>query len=260
MFAPTLPRYHNLLVRQYADQDPSLTDEQLYQRARRWLISVVQKITFFDFYPALTGRHLPKYRGYDPRVSAQVAVEFAAAAYRFHSLVGEDFDLLQADANFLPQAVLDLLPAPFTGQQVILFEDAFFTPAVATAVGIEPFMKYSASSLGQQYDTRVVNALRNFLFSKNQSLGGTDLLAINIQRGRDAGVQNYNSVRRGYGLKAAKTFKDVTTDAFTHNALHDVYANIGHVRTVYFCGRPPVNQPFPPTHPPTPHPPFIIFF
>lgn len=39
-----------------------------------------------------------------------------------------------------------------------------------------------------------------------------DLEALTIQRGRDAGIANYNNARRAYGLEPIRTFADINPD------------------------------------------------
>ena len=44
-----------------------------------------------------------------------------------------------------------------------------------------------------------------------------DLMAINIQRGRDHGIPDYNSVREAYGLERRKSFLEINPDFFTND-------------------------------------------
>ena len=52
----------------------------------------------------------------------------------------------------------------------------------------------------QKIDTLMVDELRNALFPVGRG-NGLDLAAMNIQRGRDHGLPDFNSVRKYLGLK-----------------------------------------------------------
>jgi hypothetical protein len=59
--------------------------------------------------------------------------------------------------------------------------------------------------------------------------GGTDLAAIDIQRGRDHGMPNYNDLREDYGLSRLTSFNQITTAAATAQRLASGYRNINNV-------------------------------
>jgi hypothetical protein len=59
-------------------------------------------------------------------------------------------------------------------------------------------------------DLLAVSDIRNLLFG-NGGLGGDDLMARDVQRGRDNGIPDYNTVRRALGLRAVINFTGVIT-------------------------------------------------
>ena len=83
----------------------------------------------------------------------------------------------------------------------VLLREGFFRPERVTAEGgIDPILRGAVHIPCQEIDSKVVDELRNFLFPVNGK--SLDLGAINIQRGRDTGITDYNSVRNALGLKS----------------------------------------------------------
>ena len=74
---------------------------------------------------------------------------------------------------------------------------------------------------------KMSDELRNFLVSapdKRTIL--LDLAALNIQRGRDHGLPDYNTFRRFMGLKEYKSFEQLTKDSETVKKLKECYKDI----------------------------------
>ena len=58
------------------------SDEQTFQAARKIVIAEMQAITFREMLPALLGRDVPPYQGYNPDVNPNIGNAFATAAFR----------------------------------------------------------------------------------------------------------------------------------------------------------------------------------
>lgn len=71
-----------------------------------------------------------------------------------------------------------------------------------------------ANQSGENFDHVFAEDIKNFLFGKQDAEGkqilgtGKDLVAINIQRGRDHGIPGYNAFREKCGLAKANHFSD----------------------------------------------------
>lgn len=211
-------REHNRIAAEAAAKNPTWTDERLFQHARRIVIAELQKITYDEFLPSLLGGPKPgadgiaAYRGYQATVNPGIATEFSTAAFRVgHSMLGEDIEFLADDGT----AIRDPLA----------LRDAFFNPTPLSEVGIDGIVKYLASSRAQEIDTRVVDDVRNFLFGA-PGQGGFDLAALNIQRGRDHGLADYNTVRVAYGLPRVTSFAQITPDTAVQQALQQAYGSV----------------------------------
>lgn len=209
-------REHNRLAAQIATANPGMNDEAIYQQARRLVIGEIENITMNEFLPALLGQNvISPYRGYNPNVNPGISNEFAAAAFRFgHSMVGNDIEFLDNNGNEIRDAME--------------LKDAFFNPGVVKETNIGPILKYLASDLGEEIDLKVVEGLRNFLFGA-PGQGGLDLASLNIQRGRDHGLADYNSTRAAYGLAKAKTFADINPDPIVQDQLKSLYGNVNSI-------------------------------
>jgi peroxidase len=215
---PGLTVLHTVFLREHnwhADRlhaaHPDWNDDRLYQEARRIVAAEMQVIVTREFLPTLLHLTLSPYTGYKPWVNPGLSNAFATAAYRVgHSMVGPDIDLL--DENFQP---IDVLP----------LDAVFFNPlAIPAAGGVEPFVRYMITSTQQITDTKVVTPLRNFLFGP-PGAGGLDLVSLNIQRGRDHGLADYNTLRADYGLPRVTSFSEITSDPDLAQRLLDLYSN-----------------------------------
>ena len=209
-------REHNRIAAKIARDNPSWSDEQIYQAARARVIAEVQAITYNEWLPALLGPNgLQSYRGYNANVNPSIANEFATAGFRFgHSIVGSDIEFLDDNGNEIADE--------------ISLAEAFFNPSVVKEYGIDPILKYLASDPSQELDTKVVDELRNFLFGP-PGAGGLDLASLNIQRGRDHGLADYNSTRAAYGLPKVTSFAQITSDVSLQVKLRSLYGNVNNI-------------------------------
>ncbi|MFC1758665.1 peroxidase family protein [Planctomycetota bacterium] len=204
-------REHNRLADGIAANNPVWTDEQIYQRARKIVGAEMQVITYQEFLPALLGPYAPGVEStYDDSVDASIVSEFSTSLYRLgHSMIGSDLLRLQNDGGIAPGGHLAL-------------RDAFFDPALLSSSDeLDYLLKGMSTQQMQEIDTMEVDELRNFMFG-NPGAGGLDLASLNVQRGRDHGVPDYNSVRVAYGLDV-NSFEEITGDVDLQNALSTLY-------------------------------------
>ncbi|PBJ07706.1 hypothetical protein PS726_01828 [Pseudomonas fluorescens] len=129
---------------------------------------------------------------YDVNLDPSIVAEFAHTVYRFgHSMLTETVD--RFDANFNPVTVDPLHP---TNDQQLGLIAAFLNPLAYAASGVTPEDATSAivrgltRTVGNEIDEFVTEALRNNLVGLP-----LDLAALNIARGRDAGVPSLNHAR-----------------------------------------------------------------
>ncbi|MFO0944746.1 MAG: peroxidase family protein [Planctomycetota bacterium] len=209
-------REHNYWADRIASEQPSLSDEEIYLRARQMVIAELQSITYNEWLPAVLGKGaLDRYHGYDATVNPGLSNEFATAGFRVgHSLLGDDVEFL--DNNGRP--IADEVP----------LSEAFSNPALVSQHGIDSILKYLASDPASELDVKVVESVRNFLFGPPGS-GGLDLASLNIQRGRDHGLADYNQTREAYGLTRVASFSDITSDEAVQAKLADLYGSVDNI-------------------------------
>ena len=221
-------RNHNRIAGQLQQDHPGWSDEQLYQEARKLNIAEYQSIVFNEWIPAVLGPNaLPKYTGYNPNVDASIANEFSTVAFRFgHSLLSSNIERSNNDGT-------DIVDVNSGGSSIPLYED-FFDPNLLNPTGaVDPLTGHSSSDIGpilkgdadgdsQAMDLLAINDVRNLLFG-NGGLGGDDLMARDVQRGRDNGIPNYNTLRVAMGLPTVTSFAQITSNVAVQKELAQAY-------------------------------------
>ena len=183
--------------------DPDV-DEAIYQRARQVVIGLIQNITYNEFLPSTVGFNaIPTYSGYDPSIDPQISTEFSSAAFRIGHTTLSDELVLTSDGETVPLA------------------DAFFQPHLVSQYGIDGILDGLATTKMEEVDTYIVDAVRNFL----DDGPGFDLAAINIQRGRDHGLPDLNTLRVSHGLQPLEDFSELTSDAALAEMFTDIYGS-----------------------------------
>lgn len=161
------------------ESEPSeaqIRGEFIYEAARAVIGGKSQVITYEEFLPILVGNESAEDLAIidesimDPSISA----EFSIAAYRLgHTLLSDNIRTIGAD-----------------GTGSISLRDAFFTPDFVSSNGLDDILVGLNYQQANDADHRVIDGVRNNLFGPPGN-GGQDLVAINLQRGRDAGIPGY---------------------------------------------------------------------
>lgn len=206
-------REHNRICLALASEHPGWTDDELFQEARRRVGALIQNVTYNEWLPTL-GMHLPPYAGYKADVNPGIQNVFSAAAFRYgHTTINSVLFRMNNDGHHIAQGD-------------IMLRDAFFKPSATTDVGgIEPYLIGMSTVVQQEFDCKVIDDLRNFLFGP-PGAGGLDLVALNIQRGRERGLPDYNTIRTDFGMAPINSFSEMTTDPLMNMALQNLYQDI----------------------------------
>ncbi|XP_042870127.1 chorion peroxidase-like isoform X2 [Penaeus japonicus] len=195
-------REHNAVAAQLSLVNPHWDDDTLYEETRRIVSALIQQITYRDFLPIILGNNMMKEFDLYPLTSghsdtynasedASVINAFGTAAYRFgHTLVD---DMLQGEGKAVPLVGNFFNPEP-------LFHGESRPSALLEGL---------ATMNAQPADAYLVPSLTNNLFKGHNDPVGMDLMALNIQRGRDHGLPPYTEWRRACGLPPVSSFADL---------------------------------------------------
>ncbi len=211
-------REHNRLADLLAAHNPDLTDEEIYQKARAIVAAEMQIITYNEFLPALLGTYAPTAAdfAYDPTVNSSIANEFSTAFYRFgHSMLSSDLLLVGKNSKVA---------------ETLALRDAFFNPGILTEdpATLDLLLRGLAAQHAQEVDNQLVDDVRNFLFGP-PGAGGLDLATLNIQRGRDHGLPDYNTLREAYGLSRVTSFSPISSDPMVQAQLEALYGSVDNI-------------------------------
>ncbi len=204
-------REHNRLAQRIVDVkgwDPAADDDRIYQLARKIVGAEMQIITYTGFLPALLGPMAPSPADFDYNKDLQGAIfnEFATGLYRVgHTMLSPNLQRIDADGTVMP---------PFG------LRDVFFHPEllIDDPDNIDRILRGLASQKMQNIDSLVVEDVRSFLFGP-PGAGGLDLPAMNLQRGRDHGLTDYNGMRVAYGLDPVSEFDQISSDPAVQSRL-----------------------------------------
>lgn len=205
-------REHNQIADRLKQRDSSLTGDQIYNTARLVVMAEMQSITYNEFLPIILGDGaLPSYTGYHSSVNPNITSVFSTAAYRLgHTMLSRFIRRLDRHGVSIPQGDLAL-------------QQAFFAPwRITDEGGIDPLLRGLSKQVMQRVDSKIVDDVRNFLFGPPPA-PGLDLGSLNIQRGRDHGLPDYNTFRIAFGLVPVTSFSQISSDTAVQAQLDAAY-------------------------------------
>lgn len=228
-------REHNriALALSQANHPAYNNDETIFQAARACVIAMNQAITYNEFLPLVLGKfNLPQYTGYDKTVRSTVSNAFATAGWRtLHSMVGCDFKEMTASGqtlrsvnfatSFFDSTWIRNLPAQPNRQS--REQNAYQT--ILNGLGHNP---------STRMDHKVTPVLRSVVFNGVTNAQGRknpdvafDVVASDVQRGRDHGLLSYREMRRKMGWKDIQAYEHITLQQDRVNILKGIYGERG---------------------------------
>lgn len=229
-------REHNRVARELKKVNPTWSSDVVFNEARIIIIAMHQVITYKEYLPPLLGPdYMERYNlnvvsdgyfyGYDATVDASVSNAFTTAAFRFgHSMIIDELSLPETDWRMEHDA--------------IKMRDSLFNPEAYvndTHSSVNPILRGLMVDMSLKTETTFTESMRDFLFAE-KDMYGKDLLAINIQRGREHGLGSYNAYRAFFGMQRARDFdelKEIPVDM--RERLSQVYGHVDDI-DVYVGG------------------------
>lgn len=185
-------REHNRIARGLKRLNSHWSGTKIFDETRKIVGGIWQHIVYNEYVPVLT--KLPTYNGYNPQINPSVTNAFATAAFRYgHSLIPNEFDRL--NNNF------DVIKKPLS------LQDAFNNRIPVDQDGIESVMFGLVGNESSAVDTKFAEGIARKLFVLPGKTGHMDLLALNMQRGRDHGLPTYGKYRSLCGLRRIRSWR-----------------------------------------------------
>ncbi|MBT9315957.1 peroxidase family protein [Leptothoe spongobia] len=211
-------REHNRLATEIQTANPELSGDEIYNRSRKQVAAQIQYITYSEYLPLLIGSDaLETYTGYDETVDPAISHLFSAAAFRMgHTQSFSEFLLVDDDGDALPSVSL---------------RESTFNPEIIHQYGIDAILRGLYTQSAETIDTKVIDELRNTLFGP-PGAGGIDLAAVDIERGRDVGLPDYNQARVDMGLAPVTSFAEITSDTAVQAVLEQLYGTVDDIDVI----------------------------
>ncbi|XP_037796086.1 peroxidase-like [Penaeus monodon] len=225
LFHTVWVRQHNHLASRLKTINPSWDDEKLFQETRRIVVAQLQHVTYNEYLPPIFGKDIIKdfklkplknknrKLFYRPDQSAAISAEFATAALRFgHSEIAGHIERVDDFGDISSTEMSSVFMNPF----VVYTKGA--VPQLTQGV-----VRQSAGDVDPFFTPQVTGML-----FKGNNMFGLDLVALNIQRGRDHGIASYTAIRTSCELSPIHVFGDLSgkMDDDVIAKLKDVYRHV----------------------------------
>ncbi|XP_065313288.1 dual oxidase-like isoform X1 [Gordionus sp. m RMFG-2023] len=207
-FAILFLKWHNFIAKNIQSQHPNWLDEDIFSASRRWVIATLQNIIVYEYIPALIGEELSTYKGYNSDLYPGISHEFQSTAFRYgHSLIPSGLYLRDEKCKFRKFGHKDKYHA------LRLCNTWWNAEDVIKRYGMEELLMGMSSQLAERDDHILVSDLREKLFGPRE-FSRQDLVVLNIMRGRDNGLADYNTIRDSLGLPRITNWSAINPEIY----------------------------------------------
>jgi len=215
-------REHNRIAIELSRINPHWDDETIFQETRHIMAAVNQQVSYNEFLPMVLGRDVMVqhdlvllkdgyYTGYNKDINPSASNGFVAGAYRFgHSLLPSTIERWSKTHRYIgSQKLSEMLLQPYD----------LHKPGWA-----DNYLMGLLNQVAQAMDDSMSQEVTNHMFQEPGKQWGTDLAALNIQRGRDHGLPCYNKWRNWCGLSIVNSWDDLR--GIMSNKTVNAYVNL----------------------------------
>lgn len=240
-------RNHNKIAKQLKATNPQLTDEFLYRKAKKINVEIYRYIIYKEWLPIVLGESNAKLINSEPIQNNLISNnygtsnEFAVAAIRFYLSMLPN-SLIQKSSSYEEKYTEENLISESNGKNENIFDlsDNFYKSNFLSYpeklnIALRAMLEQRAMKMDSNYaETLTKNFLRTT--SSAQQISGTDVLAWDIQRGRDHGVQSYINyleicsnikVNSWTDLESYIKFEDISKLKMVYKSIKDIDLIVG---------------------------------
>ncbi|XP_042893245.1 peroxidase-like isoform X1 [Penaeus japonicus] len=202
-------RQHNHLTRILLDLNPHWDDEKLFQETRRIVVAQLQHVTYKEYISSVLGCDLMKkfnlrpLKGeqrtklYSAGINAAISAPFSGAAFRFgHSQIPGNLQEMDRHGDASSTAMSSVFMKPFSLYNQGTLTNMMRGELAQSSTHVDPF--FSPQVAGKLF--------------RGEMPFGLDLVALNVQRGRDHGLPPYTAMRTVCNLRPVSSFEDLQPD------------------------------------------------
>ncbi|CAG8630503.1 4443_t:CDS:10 [Rhizophagus irregularis] len=198
----------------YAIHQDEWDDEMYFQEARRWVIALIQKITYREYLSIILGAPLLPYTKYNPDLVPGLETFFTTVTMKYgHSEVSDFYTIVDNDGQVLNTLPLSAIQTP-------LLMESFNIPVIASSLSLQR---------QEEVDIFYTEMMRGFRFPTGDI---NDIASIDHLRVRDRGIPLYNDVRDAYGLPRVEKFSDITNNTVAQARLQETYSTVDSVEAL----------------------------
>ncbi|XP_063956076.1 dual oxidase 2-like isoform X4 [Lytechinus pictus] len=214
-------RWHNYWADKFK-AETTWNDERIFNTARKWVIATYQNVVYYEWLPGYLNFSPEdvkefEYSGYKGYIHPGITHEFQSAAMRFgHTLVPPgvmrrneqcQFRTSTMDSSGFKSGQDEFEQAQ--GNHGVRTCNSFWNPQISVReYDIEEFLLGMASQVTEREDNIITEDLQRRVFGPLE-FSRRDLMALNIQRGRDHGLPDYNTARECLGLGRKNSFAEI---------------------------------------------------